>query len=360
MKLSNYPYLVQKEILDNMEISNLFLMSFVSKNMKKLVKSSQVTRFKSIDRIVFDMQNTVHPTIYIQFGSSVHFIILSSLISEDLETDYFQLNVSGKIIAFKCVPLYYVPCRTRFPMVAFNQCDKQSIFESIHNYLLDFFGDSIEYGWIITDCQFFVPQVQHFSLALNFLNTGTDEENMEKLENIVSSSPIMKNIKTSYWRPTGTIKPESKLYRAESISIHQNNPTIPVNLGRFQGNQAFFRCHTCEISDLNEFLNRWKSGEAFQNLEHLDITMNHTDVPLNGVLNAIGVKYIDATKTPPTHTLPKVYFESGHKPNTDPIISHTYVVRKTDNRVASISIQGKALNFGVWNKTEEEFLAMVK
>ncbi|CAO4368787.1 unnamed protein product [Caenorhabditis nigoni] len=183
---------------------------------------------------------------------------------------------------------------------------------------------------------------------------------MERLENIVSSSPIMKNIKTSYWMPTGTIKPESKLYQAESISILQNNPTNPVNLGRFQGKQASFRCHTCEIFYLIEFLNRWKSGEAFQNLEHLNIIVNHTDCPLNGVLNAIGVKYIDLVKTPPTHTLPKVYFESGHKPNTDPIISHTYVLRETDNRVASISIEGTTFSFGVWNETEEEFLEMVK
>ncbi|PIC41714.1 hypothetical protein B9Z55_009039 [Caenorhabditis nigoni] len=260
-----------------------------------------------------------------------------------------------------CIPLSYGSrCPTRFPMIAFNQCDKQSIFESIHNYLLDFFGDTIEYEWIITDFQFFVPRVQHLSLVLNFRNTGTDEENIERLENIISLSPIMKHVQTTYWRPPGTLKPESKLYQAESISIVQDVPTILVNLGCFQGKQASFRCHSCRIFDLIEFVNRWKSGEAFQNLEHLEIILNHTDFPLNGVLNAIGVKYIDLVKTPPTHTLPKVYFESGHKPNTDPINSHTYVEKETDNRVASMSIEGTTFSFGVWNKTEEEFLALVK
>ncbi|CAO4368795.1 unnamed protein product [Caenorhabditis nigoni] len=313
------------------------------------------------------MQNLHHPTIYIQFGFSKDVIMLSSFISEGLKIGYSQLNVYGKIIDFKCIPLSYGSrCPTRFPMIAFNQCDKQSIFESIHNYLLDFFGDTIEYEWIITDFQFFVPRVQHLSLVLNFRNTGTDEENIERLENIISLSPIMKHVQTTYWRPPGTLEPESKFYRAESISIVQDIPIIPINLCHFQGKQASFKCNQGKISDLIEFLNRWKSGEAFHKLEHLEIFINHTDFPLNGVLNAIGVKYIDATKTPPTHTLPKVYFECGHKRNSNPIISHTYVVRGTDNRVASISVQGgmfilqTTILFGVWNKTEEEFLAMVK
>ncbi|PIC55288.1 hypothetical protein B9Z55_000627 [Caenorhabditis nigoni] len=44
--------------------------------------------------------------------------------------------------------------------------------------------------------------------------------------------------------------------------------------------------------------------------------------------------------------------------NTDPITSHIYVVRESDNRVASVLIQGRKFRFGVWDKTEEEFLKM--
>ncbi|CAO4368790.1 unnamed protein product [Caenorhabditis nigoni] len=353
MKLSKFPYLVQKEILGNMKYSDLFLLSFVSKNIKKLIKSSQITRFRNIGRIVFDMKNTEHPMISIVFGSSVYFIIISSIISEKLKNDYFQLNVSGKSIDFEYVSWH---C----PALAFDPCDRESVFTSIYNYLIDFFGDTIEYEWITTDHRFFIPRVRHLSLILEFWTTGTDEEIMERFENIISLSPIMKHVKTTNWRPAGTLNPESKCYQAESINICQNNPTIPINLGCFQGRQAFLRCRTCRISDLSVFLKRWKSGEGFQRLEYAKININHSDVPLNGILNEIGVNYIDATKTPPTHTLPKVYFEYDCKPNTDPIISQTYVVRETDNRVASISIQGKTLSFGVWNETEEEFLALLK
>ncbi|CAO4368788.1 unnamed protein product [Caenorhabditis nigoni] len=101
MKLSKYPNVIQKEILDNLKCSDLFLLSFVSKHMKNLIKSSQVKRFKNIQRIVYDMQNRELPLISLYSMSIKDIFMLSSVISEDMKNDYFQLNVSGKIIGFK-------------------------------------------------------------------------------------------------------------------------------------------------------------------------------------------------------------------------------------------------------------------
>ncbi|PIC41718.1 hypothetical protein B9Z55_009039 [Caenorhabditis nigoni] len=321
--------------------------------MKNIIKSSQAARFKSISRIVYNMQNTNYRTIYIPLGSSEEVIMKSWDISEMSNNDYFQLKVSGEIINFRS-------SRHHFPIANFHQSDRESVFESIHNYFLDFFGYTVKYQWIANNYMLYFPQLPSLSLILKFWKAGGDKRYIKKLEHSISSSPIMEHIELTFWESTATLNAESKFYQAESIRIFQDNPTVPVNLGCFQGKRAFFTCNQGRISDLSEFVNRWKSGEAFQNLEHLEIVINHPDYPLNGVLDAIGVKYIDATKIPPTHTLPKVYFECGHKRNTDPIISHTYVVRETDNRVASISIERKTFSFGVWNKTEEEFLAMVK
>ncbi|PIC38806.1 hypothetical protein B9Z55_010694 [Caenorhabditis nigoni] len=115
------------------------------------------------------------------------------------------------------------------------------------------------------------------------------------------------------------------------------------------------------MSDLIKFVNRWNSGDAFQNLEYLTIELCLDAMPRNEILNAIGAKYISPTKKPPTHTLPKRFIEYvDAEPKTNPITSHTYVVRETDSFVASILIQEKTLSFGAWNKTEKEFLRMVE
>ncbi|PIC50380.1 hypothetical protein B9Z55_000013 [Caenorhabditis nigoni] len=177
-------------------------------------------------------------------------------------------------------------------------------------------------------------------------------------ENEVYSALLDRNEYT----PEKLFPPECKLYMAESVTVEQRELNVPAILNHFQGRQAIVRCVFFEISYLINFINRWKSGEAFQKLEYLKIEKIYGDgLDFPQVLDRIGVKYIDATKTPPAHTLPKIHLEfNGANPNTPPITSHTYVVRESDNRVASVLIQGRSFKFGVWYKTMEEFLRMVE
>ncbi|PIC44176.1 hypothetical protein B9Z55_004634 [Caenorhabditis nigoni] len=185
---------------------------------------------------------------------------------------------------------------------------------------------------------------------------------MATVDNFFSSHPVLKSIELGYWaKESLSPESESKLYQAESIRISQYDRKLPPVLRNFQGKHATLDCYLCEASDLIEFVNRWKSGEAYQKLEYLKIRILREEfgIPLDETLNAIGAQHIDATRKPPTHTLPKLFIEYAFEPMTNPIISHSYVVRESDNRVASVLIEGKTLSFGVWDKTEEEFLSMV-
>ncbi|CAO4369213.1 unnamed protein product [Caenorhabditis nigoni] len=182
---------------------------------------------------------------------------------------------------------------------------------------------------------------------------------MRNLENFFSSSPVLKSLKLWTTKSLDPFNPESKFYQTESIEVQQLRHTFPDLLRHFQGKQAFLTCGRCKILDLIEFVNKWKSGEGFRKLEYLEMKIVCHDVPENVILNGIGPKYIDATKQPPRHQVPKLYDWYASNQKTDPIISHFYVVRESDNRVASVSVQNNTLYFGVWNKTEEQFLKMV-
>ncbi|PIC55064.1 hypothetical protein B9Z55_000498 [Caenorhabditis nigoni] len=150
---------------------------------------------------------------------------------------------------------------------------------------------------------------------------------------------------------------DSKFYQTQYAEIEQHENAFLTTLQHFQGRQVALKCSTgCRIQDLIEFVNRWKSGEAYLNLERLEV--GKFDEHQDQILEAIGAKRIDSAKKAPTHTVPRV-FNRYWNSNTDPIKSRTYVVRETDNRVASILIEDKWLNFGVWDKTEDEFLKMV-
>ncbi|CAO4369284.1 unnamed protein product [Caenorhabditis nigoni] len=350
MKLFKAPYVVQKEILDNMQTSDLFWLSFVSKKIKNVIKSSQATRFKSIRSIVYDYVDQDQRIIYIPSESGRDVIMVTFVIYKGKE-NHFLLNKYDKKIDFKCLSC---DCPS---IMSFNFCNKESVYKSIHYNFLDFFGDCVEYQWILNRYTYFFPQVKKLSLVLDFWRYEDNKAAKQELENVLSSSPLMTHIKLSYLGSAETLSPDSKFYQAGSVEIRQGNHIFPANLRHFQGRQAFLRCNICETSHLIELINRWKYGQAFQKLEYLKIIIDSHHVPENQVLNAIGIKYIDATKKPPAHTLPKLYFDFRFKPNTDPIISHSYVVRKTDNRVASVSIHRNELSFGVWDKTEEEFLS---
>ncbi|CAO4362632.1 unnamed protein product [Caenorhabditis nigoni] len=213
----------------------------------------------------------------------------------------------------------------------------------------------------------FIPKLENVAFCVDFWISGdrartgiTEFTEMRRLEAFFSSSPVLKSIRMHARETTEPFNPESKFFHTESIEINQSRHTFPALLRHFQGRHALIQCFTCETLDLIEFVNRWKSGEAFQKLEYLQIKQLGAEFPQNQILDAIGAKHMNAETQPPTHTVPKIYsWRHSNNPNTDPIISHTYVVRETDYRVASVQIQDKIFSFGTWDKTEEEFLRMV-
>ncbi|CAO4366072.1 unnamed protein product [Caenorhabditis nigoni] len=362
MILFNYPYLIQQEIFHHMETSELFLLSFASKNMKKLIKSTQMARFKAINSIVYGCSETNEPYVYIPHEVKKD-IILRIIKHERLKNYDFQLNVSGKNIDFGLNK--ETEKSQSYRIAFFYLSEKQSVFECIHNYIVDFFGNAVEYYWKENDLDCGIPAIPKlnnvsFCARVDLRRCSVDPEN---LETIFSQYPVLKAVKMITRMEKGTFSPESKFYQTESIESEQFKHNIPDILSHFQGRQVFIKCgrdrNNMLAFDLIEFVNRWKSGAAFQKLEYLRIQVALFEIPQNKIMNGVGAKYVETTKITPKHSLPRVYDWFRLKSNTEPITSRTYVVRETDKRVASVRIQGNTLSFGVWDKTEGEFLRMI-
>ncbi|PIC28950.1 hypothetical protein B9Z55_020706 [Caenorhabditis nigoni] len=358
-----------------MEYSNLFLLSFVSENLKKIIESSQITRFKTI-KIVYDDFGGDPPCVYIPNRYQGNMILKFADYPVRNLNKCFRLNLNGTMIDFG---FFICPLAYGHP--------SEPVIESIHNYFLDLFGSSVEYRCITRDkLEGFLSRPRWFftplqNLSAIIISCNGYKEDMKELWNNLSLSPVFKHIDLSFLCPSvedqdglliprneftsqseKLFSPECKIYQTESIEISQFLISTPAVLSHFQGKQAIIKCVKFKSSYLIEFVNKWKSGEAFQKLEYLKIQKvggNGTDFPQ--VLDKIGAKYIDASKTPPTHTLPKLHIKfHGAKLNTPPIMSYAYVVRESDNRVASVLIQGRKFKFGVWDKTEGEFLRMLE
>ncbi|CAO4370709.1 unnamed protein product [Caenorhabditis nigoni] len=281
-----------------MEISDLLLLSFVSRNMKKLIKSSQMCRFSRISSVTYYSDPTEHTNVYMESKHNWCKQIMNIQKHEEVNNDYFTLNVSGKMMDFR------IHERHSYLVAYFHLCDKVNVIESIHTYFHDFFGDSMEYSWKAFGHKHVVPQLHNVSASAIIFDTKGDFQ-MTNLDNFFSSSPVFKCVELSIWTKPGPLNPDSKFYQAESVEINQREKTVPAILRHFQGRQAFVECDECGIIDFKEFVDRWKSGEAFQKLEYLTVKF-YGGIHNNKLMNEIVAKHIDAAKIPPTHMLPKV------------------------------------------------------
>ncbi|PIC19295.1 hypothetical protein B9Z55_024894 [Caenorhabditis nigoni] len=370
MKLTRYPYLVQREILQNIDYQNLFLLSFASLKMKQLIKSTQNDRFKNISSIRYTCDRNRRPIVDILFKNGRKEDLLAITKRQKTgyyyfkpEIEFFQINVSGKLIDFTSSNIYvnYIRGYNGHIVATFNRDESTAVIESIHNYILNFFGDSVEYYWKTTDYGINIPHLQNVTACMRmwYINGGT-----ANLDNFFSATPDLKSISIKSSTKKQLVRSDSKFYQAECIDTVQEYIDFPAVLLHFQGKQVFITCKRCEMFHLINFVKRWKSGKAFQKLEQLSFKV-FGGISKDKVLKAIGAKHIDATKTPPTHTVP-TKVEWYDEENVDeltkagPITSHRYVVRKADKHVASVLIQEKTFRFGVWDMTEGEFLGMME
>ncbi|PIC55532.1 hypothetical protein B9Z55_000768 [Caenorhabditis nigoni] len=374
MILSKYPFLVQKEIIDNMNHLDLLRLSFVSKNLKKLIMSSQKKTSKSIRSIEYQYDRADGTCVVYLIDESKPLekyhrrsarteddVIMKILkLDEDKNDNNVQFNVLGKMIDFRFSDDY------KYPIASYHEWDKELVFESIHNLFLDVFGNATEYNWEEPDWEkseeffvSFIPKLKNVSFCIGMYLDGHFSD-VRNFENFFSSCPVAKTILLNVNKKMKPLSPESKFFDAESVFIDTHRINSPDFVRHFRGRQIILGGNRYRKSKLIDIVNRWKSGEAFQNLEYAEISGCCEIRFQHLVLNEIGAKFIDANRQPPTHTVRSLVDWYDRNYTTYPLISHRYIVRETDNRVASVFMMGGAFFIGVWDKTEEEFLKMVE
>ncbi|PIC55538.1 hypothetical protein B9Z55_000770 [Caenorhabditis nigoni] len=353
---------------------DLLRLSFVSKNLKKLIMSSQKKTSKSIRSIEYQY-NRIDGTCvvylideskplvkYHRRSSRTEDDVIMRIVKrdEDKNDNNVQFNVSGKMTDFSFSDDY------KYPIASYVECDKESVFQSIHNHFLDVFGDAVEYNWEEPDWndpeEFFVPFIPKLKNVSFFIGMYLDGHfsDVRNFEKFFSSSPVAKTILLNVNKKMKPLSPESKFFDAESVYIESTRINTPDFVRHFRGRQIIFECNRYRKSKLIDIVNRWKSGEAFQNLEYVQIMIYNGTRFRHLVLNEIGAKFIDANRQPPKHTVRDCVDWYDRNDTTSPLISHLYIVRETDNRAASVFMMGGAFFIGVWDKTEEEFLRMVE
>ncbi|PIC55163.1 hypothetical protein B9Z55_000552 [Caenorhabditis nigoni] len=128
-------------------------------------------------------------------------------------------------------------------------------------------------------------------------------------------------------------------------------------LSIFKGVKLFVRNAFLDESDVVNFMKKWKSGDGYENLEVVRMTVNNNfhqlfNLNLERSLEAVNGKRFGST--PPVFCFRKR--KSVHWYISEQFKSQFYIIRDTDGVVASVSITPESFDFGVWKMTETELL----
>ncbi|EFO90567.1 hypothetical protein CRE_08059 [Caenorhabditis remanei] len=346
MKLLRFPYLVQQAIMSTMDYQDLFLLSFCSKRMKNLVISSEKYRFKEVQIVKYKLIGGI---VSIQslgdetLDNKVIYPIFKIMI------EIFRFNAKSNMISFK-IPMERIG-KKKYKIIRF-----PSTIEATLDHVLDIFGqhhDFLVCTYHLSDLRILskLKNVKRSHLCL-VGNTCADQ-----LDEYFSASPKQKYIQCNVTLK-GELKEDSGFYTTDLIDLHDHSSMSVGILKHFTGRKAFLRTERLENSDIIQFVQRWKYGKGHQNLEILIVRLDdyYSSFEPNEVKKSIRIENL--SRNPPIFLVDTTYIFDSRSWKKPSFSSWTYVVRETDQHVASVMIEKQKFVFAVWNMTEEHFLQM--
>ncbi|KAF1768916.1 hypothetical protein GCK72_000742 [Caenorhabditis remanei] len=332
-----------------MELVDLLMMASCSQKFNRNMKSMMRSRFDKILTITY---------------KSSPFNISSSSSGDDpfmsVKTRYelrgrplIPMNLFGMALQVS------MPTRNHPLMVLFNMEHQLILLPSIHNYFLDFFGSSIKYQLNVdylwrpyskmknissTDISYHIRVIEFHDFLT--ISPNQDYIKLPKLESI-----------TGLQLESSLVERKWKFARTTVLDIGETDRLAEDILSNFEGRQLFINRGIISDTAVIQFLNKWRSNEAYQNLEYFNIfvAFEHPLNP-NQIMNSISINLLDSSDQLPVYQFAQ---KDRYRKDTWGIhkfSSPNYIVRETDQHVASITITDRNITFAASNMTEKEFL----
>ncbi|KAF1768870.1 hypothetical protein GCK72_000683 [Caenorhabditis remanei] len=351
IKFSKFSWLIQKEILSNMELVDLLMMVSCSQKLYQKMKLIMRSRFDNILTITYE-------------SSPLSYINISSSSSGD--ESFMSLNLRNDFIGRPLIPMNLLgmdlqvsmPTRNHPLMVLLHLEQEQTLLPSIHNYFLDFFGLSIKYHLNVYYLW------RQYSKMNNISSTDISNHiGVAAFHDFLRISPNQDYIKLPKLESNTGLQLESpllerkwKFARTTVLDIDRTNRLAEDILSNFEGRQLFINKGIISDTAIIQFLNKWRLNEGYQNLEYLSITVCPFTHPLNPkqIMNSIPINRLDSSAQLPVYQFAKKDWARTWRIHK--FTSQNYIVRDSDKHVASIIIKENNITFAASNMTEKEFL----
>ncbi|EFO90734.1 hypothetical protein CRE_08235 [Caenorhabditis remanei] len=343
MKLSRFPLRVQTEIFSSMELIDILLLSFCSKKIKETIKSTMKSRF---DKMIFITYSSTSPD-EARISSSYNYKEFINLVStkEAKDQSIVRMKLFGEDVdccmATRDHPLF----------ILCNQQNGERMLQTIHNYFRGFFGLSIEYH-LSCDCSNYVPRLENINISrLAFLNRTTGAQLLEQFLTVSLPQEYLQLVSINGFKYERNLK----LVQTEIFDTVIPDSKAAEILNHFKGRHLFIRYAIITDDEVIQFLNSWKSNKTQQNLEYLSIRLGgEIDLNPENIMRNIGIKQFDPNQKMPIYRYDRRYPFHQCGWTTAELRSPNFIVRDTDQHVATLEITTRKIKFAAWKMTEEE------
>ncbi|EGT36540.1 hypothetical protein CAEBREN_07529 [Caenorhabditis brenneri] len=272
-----------------------------SRNFKNSEKSSKLF---DLDCLYIKDSSTISPMALKHFKGSHLYLFNSELKMEDV-MQFFQRWKSGEARNLEYLSIYMADF-VSFINYNGNGHQKCTISDLNVNFGLTVpTDDKIKDYFVLvhTNVKDIIPAVQKH--ILSFFQTPVpsrlaikidkDLHGLPKIDGVEESTLSGENLEGAFVERFFSMYPNqkrsrilaknienleetSKLFDLDCLSIEYSTTTAPMALKHFKGSHLFLFNSELKIEDVMQFFQRWKSGEAHQNLEYLYIKLKSGDL----------------------------------------------------------------------------------
>lgn len=179
-------------------------------------------------------------------------------------------------------------------------------------------------------------------------------ENLEGafVEHFFSTYPNQKRSRI-YSKSIKILEENSKLFDLDCLFISHPAAMTPLILKQFKGSHLHLFNAELKMEDVMQCFQRWKSGEAYQNMEYLYIELQSGRFEPEVTIQ-LEAKPWDPTKRPMNYDRsPKVFEWLTFKNMSEPLACEGLLdIERGDGRLASIHIDSDFLRVCVWKNSQ--------
>ncbi|KAF1764262.1 hypothetical protein GCK72_004209 [Caenorhabditis remanei] len=272
--ITKLPYLPQVEVLKQLELQELFLLSLCSEKSKKLVQTANL----KVEILKFSL-NGKGIQVLVESNDDVHCVASMKLV-QLASSDETPIKLGGSKVQCRCIE--EPPTSQLSHTFQYLQTEEKIVFESIQHHMRTLFRDTprvqLELSSIaalskaevikdVTDTSFSMETLET-SVLENYLSTRQDQQSIQLKASLVGP-PLAGN---------------SRLWNVKGLAVHGTfadlvnqillgpRVVIPGIIRNFGGEHLCFTDVMYNIDSWRQLIRRWRAKEAYHDLRWFSTT----------------------------------------------------------------------------------------